>query len=212
VYFGLGHNVAAAPAPRLRENRFFVARFAENSTGHDRGSALSVSVPGSRCGRGTSSVAARRHNVVWSGTRSGRPSRPMMEPIKPSVWRNARRNTARSVSCRQDGQGRIPGLAASGRAWLSRPRRDRLRSEPDCQATALTQAGLAVRPVGYPLALSRNMVTAVLVQLEGHGGASGSEREPRMPGRLPEPQTGPCTTATPVARSRSISALTHWPH
>jgi hypothetical protein len=51
-----------------------------------------------RCGRGTSSVAARRLKVVWSGTRSVRPSRPVMEPIKPSVWRKARRNTARKVN------------------------------------------------------------------------------------------------------------------
>ena len=51
-----------------------------------------------RCGRGTSSVAARRLRVVWSGTRSASPSRPTTEPISPSVWRYARRNTARKVS------------------------------------------------------------------------------------------------------------------
>src|SRR4051812_25888474 len=51
-----------------------------------------------RCGCGTSTVAARRLRVVWSGTRKVRPSRPMMEPIRPSVCRNARRNTARTVS------------------------------------------------------------------------------------------------------------------
>ena len=40
-----------------------------------------------RCGRGTSSVAARRLKVVWSGTRRARPSRLMIEPIRPSAWR-----------------------------------------------------------------------------------------------------------------------------
>ena len=36
--------------------------------------------------------------VVWSGTASSSPSRRMIEPISPSVWRRPRRNTARSVS------------------------------------------------------------------------------------------------------------------
>src|SRR3954452_14446115 len=48
-------------------------------------------------GRGTSSVSARRLRVVWSGTERARPSRPMMEPISPSVWRRAKRNTALRV-------------------------------------------------------------------------------------------------------------------
>src|SRR3954469_22774389 len=49
------------------------------------------------CGCGTSRVAARRLRVVWSGTERSRPSRPMMEPIRPSVWRRAKRNTALRV-------------------------------------------------------------------------------------------------------------------
>src|SRR5215210_1525144 len=32
-------------------------------------------------GRGTSSVSARRHRVVWSGTARSSPSRPMTEPL-----------------------------------------------------------------------------------------------------------------------------------
>jgi hypothetical protein len=47
---------------------------------------------------GTSSVSARRLRVEWSGTASRRPRRPIMEPIKPSVWRRARGNTAGSVN------------------------------------------------------------------------------------------------------------------
>ena len=49
-------------------------------------------------GRGTGKPSARRLRVVWSGTRSSRPSRRRTEPISPSVWRRPRRNTARSVS------------------------------------------------------------------------------------------------------------------
>jgi hypothetical protein len=37
--------------------------------------------------RGTSSVAARRLEVVWSGTRRARPSRSTTEPSRPSAWR-----------------------------------------------------------------------------------------------------------------------------
>jgi hypothetical protein len=45
-----------------------------------------------------SSVSTRRLIVLQSGTARVSPSRPMMEAMKPSVWRNARRNTARKVS------------------------------------------------------------------------------------------------------------------
>ncbi len=65
-------------------------------------------------GRGTSSVSARRHRVEWSGTARSSPSRPMTEPIRPSVWRSARRNTAPSVSAvsiaRDKYQGWPPGV------------------------------------------------------------------------------------------------------
>ena len=68
---------------------------------HSRRPVLSTSrCTGSRSprrGRGTSSVSARRLRVEWSGTARSRPSRCRMEPIRPSVWRSARRNTARSV-------------------------------------------------------------------------------------------------------------------
>ena len=61
---------------------------------------LLVDSTGSRPGRGrsTSSVSARRLMVLWSGTARSSPSRAMMEAMRPSVWRSARRNTARRVS------------------------------------------------------------------------------------------------------------------
>src|SRR5258708_7570514 len=43
-------------------------------------------------GRATASVSARRLSVEWSGIARSRPSRWMMEPISPSVWRKARQN------------------------------------------------------------------------------------------------------------------------
>src|ERR1700746_1089051 len=49
-------------------------------------------------GPATTSVSARRLSVEWSGIARSRPSRRMTEPISPSVWRKARRNTARKVS------------------------------------------------------------------------------------------------------------------
>ena len=60
-------------------------------------------------GRGTSSVLARRHRVVWSGTARASPSRWMREPIRPSVWRRARRNTALSVSAVRIAKGEYHG-------------------------------------------------------------------------------------------------------
>ena len=74
--------------------------------GRERGGDDLAALSTSRCmgspfrrvrGRDASSVAARRLMVLWSGTRSSSPSRPMTEPIRPSVWRSARRNTALSV-------------------------------------------------------------------------------------------------------------------
>ena len=106
--------------------------------------------PGLDRGRGTSRVSARRLSVEWSGTARSSPSRWRMEPISPSVWRSARRNTARSVSAVSDRQGRVPGLPAAGRARLRAPGRDRLIAEPDRQAPALTQAGVVFAPSSSP--------------------------------------------------------------
>ena len=43
------------------------------------------------------------------GTAKTSPSRPMMEPIRSSVWRRARRNTARSVSAVRIAKGECQG-------------------------------------------------------------------------------------------------------
>ncbi len=71
---------------------------------------------------------------------------------------------------RQDGQRRIPRLPTPGRAWFGRPRYDRTVGKPHRQTAALTQAGVISRPVRHLVPLARNVVTAVLVQLERHDG------------------------------------------
>src|SRR5215218_3228233 len=128
-------------------------------------------------GRGTSSVSARRHRVVWSGTARSNPSRPMTEPISPSVCRYASRNTALS-SCSQDRQVGILGLPAPARAPLGLPRLDRLVRKPDRQAAAPAQALVVIAPVRDLALLLRDVVASVLVQLEGQGGHPGSDGGP----------------------------------
>ena len=162
-----------------------------------------------RCGRGTSSVAARRLRVVWSGTARSRPSRPMTEPISPSVWRYARRNTALSVSAvriaSSEYQGCPPrvvrGSAAHASIASSR--------EPDRQAATLPQAGVIRWPVRDLVRLSRDVVAAVLVQLEGQGGHPGSARE-----HSPTPPSALSPTSRPICAPRCLfgpSAGIPWP-
>jgi len=79
---------------------------------------------------------------------------------------------------RQDGERQIPGLPTSGRARLGRPRRNRLVGKLNRQTAALAQAGVVSRPaaeqrsqrVRHPVPLARDVVTAVLVQLERQNG------------------------------------------
>ena len=69
----------------------------------------------------------------------------------------------------QDRQWRVPGLAATRRARLGHPGGDRLLGNPHRQTPALAQAGVVGRPVGDFMPLPRDMMAAVLVQLEGQG-------------------------------------------
>src|SRR5438094_6388390 len=87
----------------LQHRRTFAACF---STSHSPGPqslspVLSTSKwtgsPPAR-GRDTGNVSPRRLIVEWSGAARSRPSSRRREAISPSVWRSARRKTARSVS------------------------------------------------------------------------------------------------------------------
>ena len=87
-------------------------------------------------------VRAQPVPVLWSGTHGVRPSRPMMEPIRPSVWRSARRNTARRLSAVRIARGeyqawppavvrgaaRQPAIASSMNQTVRLPRWRRLAS------------------------------------------------------------------------------------
>src|ERR1700732_4678811 len=54
------------------------------------------SLPGRGCDTGN--VSPRRLMVEWSGAARSRPSSRSIDATSPSVWRRARRKTARSVS------------------------------------------------------------------------------------------------------------------
>src|SRR3954470_9561377 len=128
-------------------------------------------------GRGPSSVSARRHRVEWSGTARSSPSRPMTEPISPSVWRYASRNTALSVSpvriARSEYAGRAPA-----RARRRLPRLDHFVRETHRQAPPPAQALVVLPPIHDLALLFGDVAAAVLVQLEGQGGHPGSGEEP----------------------------------
>ena len=89
----------------------------------------------------------------------------MMDPINPSVWRNAKRKTARSVMAVVIAklETRLP---ATGGPRLRAPGRDRGLGEPDRQAAATAQASVVCGPVCDSMALLRNMVMAVSEALE----------------------------------------------
>ena len=95
----------------------------------------------------------------------------MTEPISPSVWRRAKRNTARRVKAVRMARGEPQGcpprvVRGSGGARLGGPGSDRLIGEPDRQAATLAQAGGLSRPVRDVVLLPGNVASAGLVQLE----------------------------------------------
>ena len=133
-----------------------------------RASPLAAVVGGNR---GTAKVAERRLSVVWSGTRSVKPSRLMIEPINPSACIAAIRAQCQR---RQDRQRRTQGLTTSRRPGLGFPCGDRLIGTPHGDTAPLAQAGFIGRPVRDLVLLAWDVVAAILVQLEGHGGYSSS--------------------------------------
>src|SRR3954470_21478881 len=127
-----------------------------------------------------------------------------MEPISPSVWRSARRNTVRRVSAVRIARGAYQGCPPRVvRGRLRAPSRDRLLREPDRQAPALTQAGVLRAPVRHPVALLGDVVTASGMGLERHkqfpGIVGGG-------GSLPHP---PCEAKRATAVACTI--LPDWP-
>ena len=74
-------------------------------------------------------------------------------------------NRAQGERC-QDREGRAAGLPAWSGARLCPPVVNRLIREPNREAPALAQSCVVGGRVGDPVFLSREVVTAVLVQLE----------------------------------------------
>ena len=74
---------------------------------------------------------------------------------------------------RRDRQGRIARLAARCGARLGPPGRDRLFAEPHRQTATPPQGSIIFRPVGYPILLLGDVVTAIGIGLEWHGGHPG---------------------------------------
>src|ERR1700744_2001410 len=72
--------------------------------------------------------------------------------------------------CRGDRQSRIVRLTTARGPWFGSPGRDPPGGEPNRQAPTLTQGCIIVRPVGDPMTLLRDVVTAGGIDLEGHGG------------------------------------------
>ena len=69
---------------------------------------------------------------------------------------------------RQDRQGRVVRLAARRGAGHRAPGRDRRLGEPDRQAATLAQGGVVLGPVGHPVPLLGDVVTASGIGLERH--------------------------------------------
>src|SRR3954451_19961158 len=131
-----------------------------------------------------------------------------MEPISPSVWRSARRNTVRRGSAvRIAREGRVPGLCPPRvvRGRRRAPGRDGVIAEPDRQAPALPQAGVVFGPIGHPVALLGNVVTASGMGLKRHkefpGIVDGTAAYPTHPARPSGPPPWPARSCpSKVAR------------
>src|ERR1700730_14102881 len=79
---------------------------------------------------------------------------------------------------RGDRQRRVARLTTTRAAWLGLPRRNRCFREPDGQAPALAQGNVISSPIRHSVPLLRDMMTAVLVGFEWHGGCPGSGTGP----------------------------------
>src|SRR6266436_3864037 len=79
---------------------------------------------------------------------------------------------------RGDRQCRVARLAATRAAWLGLPRRNRRFREPDGQASALAQRDVIGSPIRHSVPLLRDVMTAILVRFEWHGGCPGSGMGP----------------------------------
>src|SRR5437016_4441177 len=101
---------------------------------------------------------------------------------------------------RGDRQRRVARLAATRAAWLGLPRRDRRFREPHGQASALAQRDVIGNPIRHSVPLLRDVMPAVLVGFEWHGGCPGSGTGPLI--------YRPILAAyRPIRATRSVGAI-----
>src|ERR1700737_5565713 len=98
---------------------------------------------------------------------------------------------------RRDRQRRVARLTAARAAWLGLPRRNRCFREPDGQASALAQGNVIGSPIRHSVPLLRDVMTAVLVGFEWHGGGPGSGTGPDIPSNPRRLTTDPCNKVLP---------------
>src|SRR4029077_19134901 len=78
-------------------------------------------------------------------------------------------------------QRRVARLTPTRGAGRGLPRRNRCFREPDGQAPALAQRDVISSPIRHSVPLLRDVMTAVLVGFEWHGGCPGSGTGPDIP-------------------------------
>src|SRR4051812_13579584 len=119
---------------------------------------------------------------------------------------------------RRDRQIRVVRLPARRGAWFGVPGCDRRLGEPDRQAPALAQGSIVRGPVRHPAPLFRNVVTAIGIGLERHGGDPGSQKgSSSYASHLQTPTTRsvqPTLTAVQALRSElaSVGGALHTDH
>src|SRR5712672_1004445 len=75
---------------------------------------------------------------------------------------------------RGDRQRRVARLTAARGAGLGLPRRNRRFREPHGQAPALAQGNVIGSPIRHSVPLLRDVMTAILIRFEWHGGGPAS--------------------------------------
>ena len=151
-------------------------------------------------GRGTSSVPARRDRaMVGHGEFEPEQAEDRADPGPRSGA--GRGGTPPAAQGRDDGEGRVPGLPAPGRARLGAPGPDRLVVGQTVMLPRWRRAASYSARMVTRCTLPRNAVAAGGAVAEQHSGVQGSWK-----GRLPTPPGFP-KPAGPIRAPRSCQAM-----
>src|SRR5271157_3721736 len=117
----------------------------------------------------------------------------MIEPINPSLWRSANRNTARNVRA-VSGEIGIARLAARRGSGLRLPTRQRFVGEPNREASTIAKRRVIVTPVRHSMPLTWNVASALGMEFERHDRTSRWQRRSSLAKLLKRPpRPYPCT-------------------